>query len=441
MKKKITREAVEFQPDAIEITNEKMPWLARWSILFLLLFFAGILTWAIVSEVDVVVTANGKLVTDQQTIVMKPLERVVISKVHVNIGDVVEPDQVLFSFDPTSNIAESARLRHELDVLQSEYDRLEAEFLGKPYVASEERSDKIQGAIFDQRRNYYQEKIRFYDEELNQLDASRKSREDSLRKQRERLEKVMEIEEMYVTLREKNATSTKELLSTQISRMEMEATVDELENSLLELTHQRASTLASKQGFIQEWRNSISESLVETERNLSSTRRQLEKNEYLVDYVSLRAPCRAVVHEIAAFSSGSAVREAESLITLIPLDGELELEAEIRPQDIGKVEIGSEVRIKLNAYPFQKHGTLEGKVRNISSNTLIRQGNPQQPDQSGSYYRARIVISGQLDNVKDNFQLIPGMECVAEIKTGKRRIIEYLIYPLIKSLDEAAREP
>ena len=137
MKDDIDKEAIEFQPDAIEIANERMPWIASWSIVLLLLFFIGGLVWAILGKVDVIVTAEGKLVTDRQTIVMKPLERVVISKVHVKIGDVVETNQELISFDPTSSIAESERLRHELNALQAEYNRLSAEFADKPYQATQ----------------------------------------------------------------------------------------------------------------------------------------------------------------------------------------------------------------------------------------------------------------------------------------------------------------
>ena len=146
-----------------------------------------------------------------------------------------------------------------------------------------------------------------------------------------------------------------------------------------------------------------------------------------------------MVHEIASFPVGSAVREAEALITLVPLDSEIELEAEIRPQDIGKVHIGSEVRVKLNSFPFQKHGTLDGVVRTISEDSFEKQQG--EPGSARTYYRARITLSGHLRNVKEDFRLIPGMECQAEIKVGERRIIEYLIHPLIKSLDESMREP
>jgi len=133
------------------------------------------------------------------------------------------------------------------------------------------------------------------------------------------------------------------------------------------------------------------------------------------------------------------VREAEALITLVPLDSEIELEAEVLPQDIGKVHVGSEVRVKLNSFPFQKYGTLDGVVRTISEDSFQKQQG--EPGNARTYYRTRITLSGKLRNIPKEFRLIPGMECQAEIKVGDRRIIEYLIHPLIKSLDESMREP
>ena len=125
---KLTQAAIAFQPDAIEIKNERLPFWARFSVIFCFIFFLTALLWATFGKVDVVVNASGKLVSDQQSIVMKPLERSVISQIHVKIGDVVEKDQLLITFDPTLNEADVERLRNEITVLQAKYDRLRAEF-------------------------------------------------------------------------------------------------------------------------------------------------------------------------------------------------------------------------------------------------------------------------------------------------------------------------
>ena len=444
MTTKLPDEIIEFQPDALEIKNERLPLWIRLCVWLPPALVLIVILWASCSRVDVVVQANGKLVTDRPTIVMKPLERSVIKEINVKIGDVVKPDQILITFDPALNRAEEERLKNELDTLSAQFDRLRAEFDGKTYRDSgKNQFEKWQYAIYRQRQEYYTERINYFNAMLSQVAASIKSKKDSLAKQQERLAAVKKLEDMFQSLYEKKAASLKELIQMSITRMEMEATVDQLDNDLLELTHREGSTQAEKNSFIQEWRNSISEEMVSVDRNLTSTRKDYDKVKRLIEYVYLRAPCEAVVHEIASFSPGSAVREAEALITLIPLIGTVELEAEVRPQDIGKVAIGSAVRVKLNAYPFQKHGTLDGVIRNISENTLQREGSTLSGNQeeSPSYYRARITLSGKLSQVKKDFRLIPGMEGIAEIKADRRRVIEYWLYPLLKALDEAAREP
>ena len=443
--KKPPQETVEFMPDALEIANSRLPLGIRLTVWAPVAIIVAALLWSIFSKVDVIVTANGKLVTDTPTIVMKPLERSMIKHVNVKIGDVVKKDDILITFDPTLNAAELDRLANEYATFTAQFKRLRCEFLGQPYNDASNQFEKWQRAIHLQRMDYFRERLKYFDESLKQITSSKKSKEDSLQKQTERLVAVKQLEDMFKGLHSKKAASLKELIQMSITRMEMEATVDQLRNSLDELNHQHGSTLASKNSFIQEWRNSISEAMVTADRNMISAQKEYDKAKRLAEYLYLRAPCDAVVHEIASFSPGSAVREAEALITLIPLGGVVELEAELRPQDIGKVELGAETRIKLTAFPFQKHGTLDGVVRNISEDTLQRgQGSAGMRDPevtSASYYRGRITVGGKLRGVKDNFRLIPGMEASAEIKTGRRRVIEYIIYPLIKAFDEAAREP
>ncbi len=441
MSKKLAKDAIEYQPDAIEIKHERLsPW-ARFGVWGIFLLLAIAVAWSYWGQVDVVVTANGKLVTTQPPVVMKPLERAVIKEVNVEVGEVVKKDQVLITFDTAINEAETERLKSELSTLNAQFERLFSEFEDTPYTpgADAGKDGEWQLAIYRQRHEFYEEKIKYYDQNVKQVEASYKSNEDSLRKQQERLVAIQEIEGMYTGLLEKKALPLKDLLELSISRMQMESDVDKLRNALVELEHQKQSVIANRNSYIEEWRNTISEEMVKVQRELIKTRKDYDKMEQMNSYVYLRSPGEAVVHEIAAFSTGSAVREAEALITLIPLGTKIELEAEVSPQDIGKVQLGAEARIKLNAFPFQKHGTLDGKVRNISEDTLQKSTN--QPGVDPSYYRAKLVVAGNLDNVKDNFRLIPGMECQVEIKVGRRRIIEFVIYPLIKALDETAREP
>ena len=427
-------------PDAIVIRNERLPLWARWSLggsMLILAVFAAF--WAFYGKVDRIVTAPGKLTSERPAIVLKALDTCVILDVKVKAGDVVKKDQELFTFDTTIYRAEMERLTKEIEILDARYRRLKAEFDQSPYRADLSKEPQVwQNAIYQQRQKYFQEYVRYYDESIARLKAQYKNREDNLRNQRSRLEAIKRIEKMFEDLQKSRSSSKLELLQVQISRVAREASVDEQQNALAALDQQLYSTEAQKQSFIQEWRKAISEEMVTVELALDADRKSFEKNENRKNNLVIKSPCDAVVNEMANFSSGSAVREAEALITLIPLDSPVEMEAELAPEDIGKVKVGDETRIKLNAYPYQKHGTLSGVVRNISEDTLAREmgGGVRR-----TYYRARITVHGKLVGVGKGFRLIPGMEASAEINAGKRSLIDSLIDPVIKALDESGKEP
>ena len=150
MKSEIPQEVVDFQPDAIQIRDEKLPLWARFSIWSLFGLFALALVWSCVAKVDVIVQAGGKLVSDKQTLVIKPIETSIIEKVNVQVGDIVNEGDILITFDPTINKAEVDRLNREIRVLGAQIARLGAEFDHKDYrpVAKDGEAGIMQKSIF-----------------------------------------------------------------------------------------------------------------------------------------------------------------------------------------------------------------------------------------------------------------------------------------------------
>jgi HlyD family secretion protein len=154
----------------------------------------------------------------------------------------------------------------------------------------------------------------------------------------------------------------------------------------------------------------------------------------------LEAPADAIVLDVAQRSVGSVMKEAEPLYTLVPLNSPLEAEVLVEGRDIGQVKTASLTRVKLEAWPFQKHGTLEGQVRTLSEDVFSP--DPKKEGEARPHYKARIKLtSAELRNVPDHFRLIPGMAVTAEIKIGDRSVISYFLYPLLRGLDESIREP
>ena len=116
----------------------------------------------------------------------------------------------------------------------------------------------------------------------------------------------------------------------------------------------------------------------------------------------------------------------------------LQLEADIIPRDIALVRVGDRARVKLEAMPFQRHGTLDATISVISEDTITRQVEGRQI----SVYRAILAFDPNgLRNTPEGFRLLPGMQILAEIHVGQRSVLSYLLYPILKGLDEGLREP
>ena len=199
------------------------------------------------------------------------------------------------------------------------------------------------------------------------------------------------------------------------------------------------------------------EKLANTEQELKKARRMGESDEVRVPPNELYE--EFIVLEVADLSAGSVVKAGEPLFRLMPLDVPLEMEIEIAGRDIGRVRAvenmpkdeqlenfefpqGSEVTVKINAFNYQKHGFLSGVVRTISEGAFEKQGQSQQPAPMANYRgRVELLQPVRLENVPEDFRLMPGMTASAEIKVGKRRVIEYFLYPLLRYLDNGLREP
>jgi HlyD family secretion protein len=159
--------------------------------------------------------------------------------------------------------------------------------------------------------------------------------------------------------------------------------------------------------------------------------------------IALTAPADAVVLDLAQRSIGSVVREAEPIVTLVPLGVPLEAEVSINAQDIGRVEVKEQVRIKFDAYPFQKFGTATGMIRTISRDAFTPNPNDGAIGPAAlPFFKARVQLGDTgLRTSDESVRLLPGMSVTAEIKVGRRTVISYFLYPLIRGLDDSIREP
>jgi len=211
-------------------------------------------------------------------------------------------------------------------------------------------------------------------------------------------------------------------------------------NRQAEIRRELSALEAEKSGFETGWRQKMLEEMLSVSRERDAVNDQLQKANLRQSRVVMTAPADAVVLEIAKLSPGSIVKEAEPFFTLVPIGDVLEAEIQIDSQDIGRIKIGAKVNVKVDAYPFQKHGTLDGSLRTISQDAF-RRDSSSQPG-ADTYYSGRVTLGKmQLDGVPENSALLPGMTVSAEVLVGKRSVLSYLLWPLTKATQEAIREP
>jgi hemolysin D len=433
--------AIDFQSDARKIDERRPPWVARATLYVLVAVAVIAVAWASVAKVDRIVVAPGKLVTTASTIVAQPLETSVVRSLNARVGDIVRKGDALATLDPTFSEADAAQLRGKIVSLSAQIERLAAELDDRPFVPKWLDDDaRLQATIWTRRNEQNKAKLASFNQQIRRVEAEIATKSADRAALETRLGVAKELEAMRTFLMQKEIGSKVNYLDAKGQRLQVEREMQLATNNKAELEEELQRLQAEKAAYVAEFHQKAAEELVQARRDHDTAIKQLDKAARRNDVTVLAAPADAIVLEVAQRSVGSVMKEAEPLYTLVPLDSPLEAEVTVEGLDVGHVETGAEARLKLEAWPFQKHGTLSGKVRTVSDDTFTP--DPKKDGQQRPYYKARVEVTAtDLRDVPRSFRLIPGMAVTAEIKAGDRTILSYFLYPLLRGLDESIREP
>ncbi|MGZ2384897.1 HlyD family type I secretion periplasmic adaptor subunit [Rhizobium leguminosarum] len=433
----------EFQSDAVELEERAPPRVARMTLYCVTALIASAIIWASVSSIDEVVIAPGKLVTTQPTIVVQPLETSIIRTIEVKAGEVVHAGQTLATLDATFSQADVDQQQAKFSALDAQVKRIEAELAGDDYTAGGTPDQMLQAQLFGQRRAFYVAQLQNFEQQIAGQSAALLASKNQEAVLNDRRDGLSQIEAARERLYNKQSGSLITLLGSRDARLDVESDLTAVRGRADEAAHAYAKLRADRQAFIEDFRRAAMEQLVELRGQRDMADEELKKMALRRNMVVLTAPADSVVLDLAQRSVGSVVREAEPVVTLVPINVPLEAEVSINTRDIGRVAVGKEARIKLDAYPFQKYGTATGEVRTISQDTFLtgqQEAATSQP--SAPFFKARILLADTRLNATDvPVRLLPGMTVTTEIKVGNRTVISYFLYPLLRGLDNAIREP
>ncbi len=442
---------LEFQMPSTTVTTAPVPHSARGIVWVIGSMFAVMVFAMSVMKVDRVVTAQGRVVSRSATLVLQPLDASIVRSIDVHEGESVHAGQVLARLDPTFAAADVGALTAQVASLQAQVSRQQAEADGRPFAYSgTDPNLALQAAIFGQRQAEYNFKLENYQQKINGMVSAIARANSDAEGFRNRLAVATNVEQMRRDLEKLQVGSKLNTLAAVDARAEMDRQLHSALETAASQQRDLAALIAERDGYVQSWHADVSEKLAEAISKLSDARESLNKAQLHRQLVELRADRDATVLTVAKVSVGSVLQPGQHFITLVPADAPLEVEANISGRDDGFVHVGDPVAIKFDTFNFMQYGMAHGTVRTISADSFTQQDEQRNP--SGSvpvpgnsaepFYRSRIAIDRvDLHGTPPSFRLMPGMPVTADIKVGKRTVMEYMLGRVLPVAAEGMREP
>jgi hemolysin D len=413
------------------------------------------LIWSIFGRVEIVAVAPGKIIPSGQVKVIQASNIGRVKAILVSDGDSVKAGQPLIELDPT--LAEADRQRLESDWVASSLElarwraysgwldngkagavtaaAVDVSAIGKSAkLVVPETSVALQRSLLDQSIAQQRSKIAGIDQTLLRRRADGESTRQILEKLRQTLPLVTQRAESLKKLSEQNLVARNTYLEVEQQRIEamqdfaaQESNLTSTAAAINELIEQRRLALADS-------RREAFEKLEELEKQNRSQRQELIKASDIAGDQVLTSPVDGVVQQLKVHTINGVVSPAEQLLVVVPKDQTLEVEARVLNKDIGFVRSGQLVSVKVEAFPFTRYGVIEGTVTSVSNDAIA-------DEKLGLYYAARVRVKKStmfIDGV--DVLLSPGMAVTAEVTTGTRRLIEFVLSPVMEHVKESGRE-
>jgi hemolysin D len=455
IKQEYTKEDLEYEflPSAMEIEETPPSPIRR--ILIWLIFAILIIAflWSYFGRVDEVAVARGKIVPDGEVKVIQPLEIGVIRAIHVTDGQQVQQGQLLIEIDPTINQADVESTIKNLSIRLTDKQRLQEELTGKsirlPNAIQKEVPPEViafQERLKIARQSEYRAKEDAQRAVVDQRSDSLRNAEATLEKYRKTRDIIREQATAYEGAYKEEYISRMEYLEKQkdlfTTEQEYKAQIDAVEQAKAGVKEAQ-QTLIALRG---ERQKSILGDVMEGEKSIASLEGDLVKARKRYELEKLAAPVSGTVHGLQSYTIGGVVTPAQPVVTIVPEGTTLVIEAEAENKDIGFIKVGQTAEIKLDTFPFQKYGTVKGVVTLVSADAFEEKNNDKDKnkdtdkdaDKKGLIYKIKVnmektsmVVDGRLVNFS------PGMAAAVEVKTGRRRIIEFFLSPIIKYAKES----
>lgn len=431
--------ALSLQETPVHPAPRRLAWL-------LIALFVIALLWAILGKVDIVAVAPGRVVVSERTKVIQPLEPSVVQRVLVKDGDKVQAGQLLVELDPTMAMADSGNVGEQLAQGQSELLRttalLETLVLRPPPLAVRKPAlSTLPPTLRLKVERQLESEWGDIRARLSRLDAEilRRRAELAVAEQAvARIDATLPMaktrEADYENLVGQGFVSSHATQDRRRERVELERELATLNAKRTEVQLLVAESQAGKDALVAETLRNLRDRQAEAQTRVGQLGQETIKAQQRENLTQLRAPVAGTVQQLAVHTAGGVVTEAQPLMVIVPEQAEVTAEVTLENKDIGFVSVGQDAEVKLETFLYTRYGSVKAQVQRVTADAV-------NDEKKGAVFMATLVLKqATIDIDGKPVRLSPGMSLTAEIKTGQRRVIEYLLSPVQRAGSESLRE-
>lgn len=399
-KKKDKELKYDFMPSMLEIIERPAHKGGTVIIIGIFSLLIVAVIWACLSKTDVVVTASGSVQPVGNLNVVKSYSGGTVKSIQITEGAYVEKGDLLIELDTQALEIDENQLNSQKKLLESQQE---------VYTKIKDGNDLSEINIDE-----YDVDLKSSIQAILDSDTSYKNTLESLEKDKVNSDLNLQIAEIQLEQYKENGT-IRQIKSQELMVQQYKLALEQIDVKIKDTKTQYSMQINAKLGEIGSQLNEIENSL--------------EKYRLSKEYQNITAPVSGYINKIAVNTIGETVSTAQELITIVPIDAEMEMVCYVKNMDIADIEVGDEAEIKLEAYPYNKYGTVSGTITYISPSAFIN-------EQMGSVYLVKI----NPENISESIDIMSGLTGMVEIKTNKRSVMEYFLDPIIKGFDESLKE-
>lgn len=391
----------DFMPSLLEIIERPAHKAGTVIIIGIFTLLIGAIIWACVSEIDVVITASGSVQPIGNLNVVKTYSSGTVKSINVSEGDFVERGDVLIELDSEALEIDVDQLKNQQAILEAQRDI---------YTKIIDGSDLSKIKIGD-----YSDELKPYIQAIIDENTGYKNTFANLENEKKSAEINRDIAQLQLEQYQSTGGTERQIKAQELSVQQYALAVD---NAELQISNTKA-----------QYSSQVNSNISEIGSKLDEINVNLEKYRLSTEYQNITAPVSGYVNSIGVNTLGETVTSAQQLVTIVPDNTPNEMHCYVKNTDIADVELGMEAEIKLEAYPYNKYGTVKGTVKYISPSSFAN-------EQLGSVY----IVKLELDDSNKNIRVISGLSGSVEIKTDKRTVMDYFLEPIVKGFGESLKE-